>query len=77
MKVKFEIDPDAPEAEIVIRAKDISPEIKQLYQKLQAQDQHADQIEGIRDDMSYYLRLSDILFFETKSWHILRGTLIW
>lgn len=55
MKVKLEIDPDAPEAEIVIRAKDISPEIKQLYQKLQAQDQHADQIEGIRDDMSYYL----------------------
>lgn len=74
MKVKLEIDPDAPEAEIVIRAKDISPEIKQLYQKLQAQDQHADQIEGIRDDMSYYLRLSDILFFETDAKQVMAHT---
>lgn len=74
MKVKLEIDPDAPEAEIVIRAKDISPEIKQLYQKLQAQDQHADQIEGIRDDVSYYLRLSDILFFETDAKQVMAHT---
>ena len=63
MKVKLEIDPDAAEDELIIKAKNISPEIEQLYRKLQ-NIEHADQIECFKDNVSYYLPLNKILFFE-------------
>lgn len=66
MKVKLEIDPDAAEDELIIKAKNISPEIEQLYKKLQGIE-HNDQIECFRNNVSYYLPLNEILFFETDA----------
>lgn len=74
MKVKLEIDPDAEETKIVIKAKDISPEIEKLYKELQQQDQHADQVEGFKDNVSYYLPLNEILFFETDAKQVMAHT---
>ena len=70
MKVKLEIDPDAAEDELIIKAKNISPEIEQLYKKLQGIE-HNDQIECFRNNVSYYLPLNEILFFETDAKNIL------
>ena len=67
MKVKLEIDPDAAEDELIIKAKNISPEIEQLYKKLQGIE-HNDQIECFRNNVSYYLPLNEILFFETDAY---------
>lgn len=50
MKVKLEIDPDAVEDELIIKAKNISPEIEQLYKKLQGIE-HNDQIECFRNNV--------------------------
>ena len=67
MKVKLNIDPNQKETEIVINASELTPEIEQLYHALQKQTPNLEQIEAIKDDVSYYLNLSDILFFETDS----------
>lgn len=72
MKVKLEIDPDAAEDELIIKAKNISPEIEQLYRKLQIE--HADQIECFKDNVSYYLPLNKILFFETDAKQVILHT---
>ena len=66
MKVKLEIDSDASEDELIIKAKNISPEMEQLYRKLQ-NIEHEDQIECFKDNVSYYLPLNKILFFETDA----------
>ena len=50
MKVKLEIDPDASEDELIIKAKNISPEMEQLYRKLQ-NIEHEDQIECFKDNV--------------------------
>lgn len=73
MKVKLEIDPDAVEDELIIKAKNISPEIEQLYKKLQGIE-HNDQIECFRNNVSYYLLLNEILFFETDAKQVILHT---
>ena len=73
MKVKLEIDPAAEETEVVIKAKSISPEIKQLYQSLQKK-QHANEIECFKNHVSYYLPIDDILFFETDAKQVMVHT---
>ena len=73
MKVKLEIDPDASEDELIIKAKNISPEMEQLYRKLQ-NIEHEDQIECFKDNVSYYLPLNKILFFETDAKQVILHT---
>ena len=73
MKVKLEIDSDASEDELIIKAKNISPEMEQLYRKLQ-NIEHEDQIECFKDNVSYYLPLTKILFFETDAKQVILHT---
>ena len=73
MKVKLEIDPDASEDELIIKAKNISPEMEQLYRKLQ-NIEHEDQIECFKHNVSYYLPLNKILFFETDAKQVILHT---
>lgn len=67
MKVKLNIDPNQKETELVINASALTLEIEQLYHALQKQTPNLEQIEAVKDNVSYYLNLSDILFFETDS----------
>ena len=53
MKVKLNIDPNQKETEIVINASELTPEIEQLYHALQKQTPNLEQIEAIKDDVSY------------------------
>ena len=62
MKVKLELDPDQKETEITIHAGQLTPEIERIYQQLQMDSDHPDQIEGMMDNTSYYLSINDILF---------------
>lgn len=66
MKVKLNIDPSLDDSEIVISAPKMTDEVARLYRLLQ-ENKNTDQIEGFKDNVSYYLNLSDILFFETDS----------
>lgn len=74
MKVKLEIDPDLSEAVVTIHAKEMSPEIEQIYRQIQKNSQHPDQIEGEKDETAYYLNLNDILFFETAEKQVIAHT---
>ena len=47
MKVKLELDPDQKETEITIHAGQLTPEIERIYQQLQMDSDHPDQIEGM------------------------------
>lgn len=67
MKVKLELDPDQKETEITIHAGQLTPEIERIYQQLQMDLDHPNQIEGMMDNTSYYLSINDILFFETDA----------
>lgn len=67
LKVKLNIDPSQKEAELIINAPNLTPEVKQLYQLLQERQSNLEQIEAKKENVSYYLNLSDILFFETDS----------
>lgn len=67
MKVKLQIDPAQKEPVVTICAPQLDEKIAQLYKTLQ-QDQHPlAQIEADRNGISYYLNLSEVLFFETDS----------
>ncbi|MDF7638001.1 LytTR family DNA-binding domain-containing protein [Lactobacillus sp. ESL0791] len=74
MKVKLEIDPDLAETVITIHAKEMSSEIEQIYRQIQKSSKHPDQIEGEKDEASYYLNLNDILFFETEEKQVVAHT---
>ncbi|GAA3634204.1 LytTR family DNA-binding domain-containing protein [Lactobacillus hamsteri] len=67
MKVKLEINPDCKETEVTISAAKMDAEIEKLYKMLQDGEKNLSQIEGFKDNVSYYLNLSEILFFETDS----------
>lgn len=67
MKVKLEIDPNAEETEVKIMAPKMDAEVEHLYKMLQENKTDLSQIEAFKDNVSYYLKLSDILFFETDS----------
>ncbi|MBD5431117.1 MAG: LytTR family transcriptional regulator [Lactobacillus sp.] len=66
MKVKLEIDPDQEDLEVKISAPKMTEAVERLYQLLK-KEKKLDQIEAFKDNISYYLNLSDILFFETDS----------
>ena len=74
MKVKLELDPDQKETEITIHAGQLTPEIERIYQQLQMDSDHPDQIEGMMDNTSYYLSINDILFFETDAKQVILHT---
>lgn len=74
MKVKIDLDPDTDEPTVTIHAKELSPEVEQIYRQLQELSARPDQLECFKDDMTYYLSLEDILFFETEGRQVIAHT---
>ncbi|MDE7050066.1 MAG: LytTR family transcriptional regulator [Lactobacillus sp.] len=74
MKVKLELDPDQKETEITIHAKNLTSEVERIYRQLQQYSDHPNQIEGMRDNVSYYLNINEILFFETDAKQVMAHT---
>ena len=66
VKVKLELDPDQKETEITIHAGQLTPEIERIYQQLQMDSDHPDQIEGMMDNTSYYLSINDIFYSKSS-----------
>lgn len=66
MKIRVEIDPEAPEEEIVLRCRELTPEVVKLQQLLAKQIKSTGQIILYQNDTEYYLETDRILFFETE-----------
>lgn len=67
MKIKMEIDPSCDEPEIVLKAPEITEEVEAVYKQLLGRQNKILQLEVEKDNVSYYLKLREILFFETDS----------
>lgn len=67
MKIKIEIDPSCDEPEIVLKAPEITEEVEAVYKQLLGRQNKILQLEVEKDNVSYYLKLREILFFETDS----------
>ncbi|WEV39878.1 LytTR family DNA-binding domain-containing protein [Lactobacillus sp. ESL0684] len=74
MKVKIDLDPDIAEPVVTIHAKELSAEVEQVYRQLQEVNKRPDQLECHKDGASYYLYLTDILFFETEERQVIAHT---
>ena len=65
MKIRIETDTDIDE-EIVIKCRQLTPEIIRLQQMLTEAAGSSRQLALLRDDTEYYIETADILFFETE-----------
>lgn len=74
MKIRVEIDPEAPEEEIVLHCRELTPEIVKLQQVLAKQIKSTGQIILYQNDTEYYLETGRILFFETEGSQVLAHT---
>lgn len=63
----MEIDPSCDEPEIVLKAPEITEEVEAVYKQLLGRQNKILQLEVEKDNVSYYLKLREILFFETDS----------
>lgn len=74
LKVKIELDPEQEEPSVTIHARELSPEVEQIYRQLQELDGRPDQLECHKDELTYYVNLVDILFFETEGRQVIAHT---
>lgn len=74
VKIRVEIDSEAPEEEIVLRCRELTPEVVKLQQLLAKQIKSAGQIILYQNDTEYYLETDRILFFETEGSQVLAHT---
>ena len=72
MKVRIEIDDDLEQTEIVIRTKQLSPEIETLQGLLSQSDKPP--LTFYKGDSEYFLSLETLLFFETDGSKVLAHT---
>lgn len=73
MKIRIETDTDIEE-EIVIKCRQLTPEIIRLQQMLTEAAGSSRQLALFRDDTEYYIETADILFFETESTSVMAHT---
>ncbi len=66
MKVKFEVDENFEEEEIIIRCRKMTKECLQLQQLAESLQMEKLQLEFYDQGTEYYLPLEEILFFETN-----------
>ncbi|MGN0328845.1 MAG: LytTR family DNA-binding domain-containing protein [Lachnospira sp.] len=64
MKIRIEME-ESLEEEIVIRCKELTPQILRYQQLLNEEINRLSQLVLFKDDTEYYINLSEILFFET------------
>ena len=65
---------DKEETSVTNRAKAGPPKVEQIYRQLQGSSSHPDQIECKKDNVSYYLSMNEILFFETEDKQVIAHT---
>ena len=65
MKIEFEIDKNTDETKVVIYAKQMNEEVKNIMNKLE-NNNNPESIMGLLDDMNYILDLKDIESFFTE-----------
>jgi len=70
MKIRIDIDENLNDEEVVIKCRYMDSEIQALQQSIASAAMHRDRFAVCRKDREYYLRLEDILFFETEGIHI-------
>lgn len=73
MKIRIETDTDIEE-EIVIKCRQLTPEIIRLQQMLTEAAGDSRQLALFRGDTEYYIETADILFFETESTSVMAHT---
>ena len=65
LKIRIERSEDVQE-EVVIRCREITPEIIRLQQLLSGNSDRSNQFLVYKGDTEYYLNVNDIIFFETE-----------
>ena len=73
LKIRIEMSEDCQE-EVVIRCKEITPEIIQLQQLLSGSTDRSNQFLVYKGDTEYYLIVNEILFFETEGSAVMAHT---
>ena len=73
MKIRIETDTDIEE-EIVIKCRQLTPEIIRLQQMLTEAAGSSRQLVLFRGDTEYYIETADILFFETEGTSVMAHT---
>lgn len=68
MQVEFKRDDQLKEDQIIVKAKELTPEIKAALALLE--EQLTRKITGYKDNSEIILPLADILFFETSDRHV-------
>lgn len=66
MKLRIEFDDNLQEEEIIIRCRELSPQIVQLKEAVSESLQKNEVISFYKGDTRVYLSLEEILFFETE-----------
>ncbi|KRM86274.1 LytTR family DNA-binding domain-containing protein [Liquorilactobacillus vini] len=75
MKITIEVQSDLQEKEIIIRTPKLDQQVKDLSQLLEKQVQQTQHFKFFdQDGTEYYLKLTEILFFETDERKILVHT---
>lgn len=74
MKIRIEIDENAEE-ELLIRCKEITPDILKLQQQLLLQADKSNQFTFYKGDTEFYLDANQILFFETENGGVMAHTI--
>lgn len=67
MKIKIEIDDSLAENEVLIRCRGLTEEIAAIQRAVSETAGAAQKLSFYRGSTEYYLKLNDILFFETDS----------
>ena len=65
LKIRIEMSEGVQE-EVVIRCREITPEIIRLQQLLSGDSDRSNQFLLYKGDTEYYLNVNDIIFFETE-----------
>lgn len=72
MKIKIEIDENLAESEIIIRSNKLDEEVLSIQKKLASRDMST--IKVLQNEKEVYLKLSEILFFESDSRNMIAHT---
>lgn len=70
MKIRIEVDEKIDEDEVIVRCSQLNEEVSNIQKAIAEIISQRIQITFYKDNVEYYISLSDILFFETDSTNI-------
>lgn len=70
MKIRIDVEPDITEDEVIIRCKEVTPQIVQIQKSIAEQIAQKQQMVFYQGEKEYYFSLDEILFFETEEGRI-------